>query len=67
MTFPDASTATYTSHFLNAPFEIDPYIPADATTCPRPNQEFSFGNGIVNGAVNPATGCHLRHRGRLHP
>ncbi len=56
VTFPDASTTTYTSHFLNAPFEIDPYIPADATTCPRPNQEFSFGNGIMNGAINPATG-----------
>jgi phospholipase C len=55
VTFPDASTATYTSHFLNAPFVFDPYIPADATTCPRPNQEFSFGNGIVNGALNPAT------------
>jgi len=56
VTFPDASTATYTSHFLNAPFNIDQYIPADATTCPRPNQEFSFPNGIVNGALNPATG-----------
>jgi acid phosphatase len=56
VTFPDATTTTYTSHFLNAPFGIDPYIPADATTCPRPNQEFSFGNGIFNGAVNPATG-----------
>ncbi len=55
VTFPDGSTTTYTSHFLNSPFEIDPYIPADATTCPRPNQEFSFGNGIANGAVNPAT------------
>ena len=56
VTFPDASTTTYTSHFLNAPFNIDQYIPADATTCPRPNQEFRFGNGIMNGAVNPATG-----------
>jgi len=51
VTFPDASTATYTSHFLNAPFNIDQYIPADATTCPRPNQEFSFPNGIRNGAL----------------
>jgi acid phosphatase len=51
VTFPDASTTTYTSHFVNAPFNIDQYIPADATTCPRPNQEFSFPNGIMNGAL----------------
>jgi acid phosphatase len=51
VTFPDASTATYTSHFENAPYNIDQYIPADATTCPRPNQEFSFSNGIMNGAL----------------
>jgi acid phosphatase len=56
VTFPNGTTTTYTSHFPNAPFEIDPYIPADATTCPRPNQEFSFGNGIMNGAINPSTG-----------
>ena len=51
VTFPDGSTTTYTSHFLNQPFNIDQYIPADATTCPRPNQEFSFANGIKNGAL----------------
>ncbi len=51
VTFPDSSTTTYTSHFPNAPFNIDAYIPADATTCPRPNQEFSFPNGIMNGAL----------------
>ena len=51
VTFPDGSTTQYTSHFLNAPFSIDAYIPADATTCPRPNQEFSFPAGIRNGAV----------------
>ena len=51
VTFPDATTTTYTSHFLNAPFNIDQYIPADATTCPRPNQEFSASNGIRNGAL----------------
>ncbi len=55
VTFPDTTTATYTSHFANAPYNIDQYIPSDATTCPRPNQEFSFPNGIVNGAVNPST------------
>jgi phospholipase C len=52
VTFPDATTTSYTSHFLNTPFNIDAYIPADATTCPRPNQEFSFPNGIRNGATN---------------
>ena len=51
VSFPDGTTTSYTSHFLNAPFNIDAYIPADATTCPRPNQEFSFPNGIKNGAV----------------
>ena len=51
VTFPDGSTTTYTSHFANAPFNIDQYIPSDATTCPRPNLEFSFGNGIQNGAT----------------
>ena len=51
VTFPDNSTVSYTSHFPNAPFNIDQYIPADATTCPRPNQEFSFPNGIRNGAL----------------
>jgi acid phosphatase len=56
VTFPDGTTTTYTSHFLNAPYNFDQYIPADATTCPRPNKEFSFGNGIMNGAVDPATG-----------
>ena len=46
VTLGDGSVATYTSHFLNAPFNIDQYIPASATTCPRPNEEFSFPNGI---------------------
>src|SRR6476659_801880 len=53
VTFPDNTTTTYTSHFINAPFNIDAYIPAQATTCPRPNSEFSFGNGIKNGSTNP--------------
>jgi phospholipase C len=51
VTFPDGSTTSYTSHFRNEPFNIDRYIPADATTCPRPNQEFSFPNGILDGAL----------------
>jgi len=55
VTFPDLTTTTFSSHFRNAPFPIDDYIPADATTCPRPNKEFSFPNGIVNGAIDPNT------------
>jgi phospholipase C len=52
VTFPDSSTTSYTSHFLNDPFNIDAYIPADAKTCPRNNQEFTFGNGIAIGSTN---------------
>jgi acid phosphatase len=59
VTFPDSTTTTYTSHFLNAPFNIDTYIPADATTCPRPNQEFSFPNGIMNGALQSDGVTHV--------
>ena len=53
VTLGNGSTASYFSAFTNAPFNIDSYIPADATTCPRPNQEFAFPNGIKNGAKNP--------------
>ena len=35
------------SHFTNAPFAIEDYIPASATTCPTPNQFAA--NGIPNG------------------
>jgi acid phosphatase len=42
-------STTPTSHFTNAPFTIDTYIPATATTCPRPLQAFSFPNGLLNG------------------
>ena len=40
----------FNSHFLNAPFTIDDYIPADATTCPKPKDSFAFTNGILNGS-----------------
>jgi acid phosphatase len=40
----------FNSHFLNAPFTIDDYIPPDATTCPKPKDSFAFPNGILNGA-----------------
>jgi acid phosphatase len=48
----------FNSHFLNAPFTIDDYIPPDATTCPKPKDSFAFPNGILNGnGVGIAGGC----------
>jgi len=48
----------FNSHFLNAPFTIDDYIPPDATTCPKPKDSFAFPNGILNGSgVGIAGGC----------
>lgn len=42
------------SHFANAPFAIEDYIPASATTCPAPGQFAS--NGILDGQGLPG-GC----------
>jgi acid phosphatase len=50
VTLGDGSTVTYPSHFTNAPFNIDTYIPASATTCPDRDHLFSFPNGILNGS-----------------
>jgi acid phosphatase len=52
---------TFTSHFTNAPFTIDDYIPASATTCPPPG--VFAPNGILNGTGLPG-GCtrDLVHR-----
>jgi acid phosphatase len=49
------------SHFANAPFRIDDYIPATATTCPAPG--VSAPNGVLNGTGLPG-GCtrDLVHR-----
>jgi acid phosphatase len=48
----------FNSHFLNAPFTIDDFIPPDATTCPKPKDSFAFPNGILNGnGVGIAGGC----------
>ena len=41
--------------FPNGPFLIDSYIPASATTCPKPNGAFAP-NGFLNGAGLPG-GC----------
>jgi acid phosphatase len=38
------------SAFTNTWFTIDRFIPATATTCPKPAQAFSFPNGILDGA-----------------
>jgi phospholipase C len=53
----------FTSNFPNAPFNIDTYIPATATTCPSVLQAFSFHNGVANGNGLPG-GCteDLVHR-----
>ncbi len=58
----DSTTGmTFTSHFTNAPFAIDDYIPASATTCPAPG--VSAPNGVPNGSGLPG-GCtrDLVHR-----
>jgi acid phosphatase len=58
----DSTTpTTFTSHFRNAPFTIDNYIPSTATTCPPPG--VFAPNGIPNGTGLPG-GCtrDLVHR-----
>jgi acid phosphatase len=58
----DSTTATtFTSHFRNAPFTIDEFIPASATTCPPPG--VFAPNGVLNGTGLPG-GCtrDLVHR-----
>jgi acid phosphatase len=60
----DTTTATtFTSHFPNAPFTIDTYIPPTATTCPTAAEAFSHPNGVANGSGLPG-GCtrDLVHR-----
>ena len=64
-TLGDGSVVNYDSAFANAPFNIDHYIPANATTCPPEMGLFSFPNGILNGSgVGLPGGCtrDLVHR-----
>ncbi|HEX8938800.1 MAG TPA: alkaline phosphatase family protein [Candidatus Limnocylindrales bacterium] len=63
VTLGNGSTTTYVSHFANAPFLIDDYIPATATTCPDRGHLFSFPNGTLDGNGLPG-GCtrDLVHR-----
>jgi len=69
---PDCDTTTFAFgtgkpttafHFGNAPFTIDQFIPATATTCPPENNLFGATFGILNGAGLPG-GCtrDLVHR-----
>jgi acid phosphatase len=65
VTLDDGSVVTYESAFPNAPFNIDQYIPANATTCPPETNLFGFPNGILNGSgVGSVGGCtrDLVHR-----
>jgi acid phosphatase len=57
----DASGHTFTSHFLNAPFQIDDFIGPEDTTCPAPGM--SAPNGVPKGSGLPG-GCtrDLVHR-----
>jgi phospholipase C len=57
----DAAHGVAATHFANAPFRIDDYIPAGATTCPAPG--VSAPNGVPNGTGLPG-GCtrDLVHR-----
>src|SRR5260221_277253 len=54
-TCPDSTTASpFSSAFTNAPFAIDHYIPASATTCPAPGAFYP--HGVANGRGLPG-GC----------
>ena len=57
----ETTGSAFTSHFPNAPFLIDDYIPATATTCPPPGVVAP--NGVANGSGLPG-GCtrDLVHR-----
>jgi phospholipase C len=45
----------FTSHFTNAPFSIEAYIPKDARTCPQPG--VFAPNGLTPSPVNLPGGC----------
>jgi acid phosphatase len=53
---PDATTPTpFTSHFGNAPFSIEQFIPMDARTCPQPG--VFAPNGLLPSPNNLPGGC----------
>jgi acid phosphatase len=43
-TVPDATSTPFNSHFANAPFSIEAFIPASAQTCPQPGGFFLHGS-----------------------
>jgi phospholipase C len=45
----------FTSHFTNAPFSIEQYIPMDARTCPQPG--VFAANGLLPSPANLPGGC----------
>jgi phospholipase C len=52
----DTTTATtFTSHFVNAPFSIEQYIPKDARTCPQPG--VFAPSGLLPSPANLPGGC----------
>ena len=52
----DTTTATtFTSHFFNAPFSIEEFIPKDARTCPQPG--VFAPNGLTPDPANLSGGC----------
>ena len=57
----DAKGNAFNSNFVNAPFNLDAYIAANATTCPLPSQFAA--HGVLNGSGQPG-GCtaDLVHR-----
>ena len=63
VTLEDGSVLPFASHFGNAPYNIDQYIPATASTCPTRDTLFAFPNGIPDGSGLPG-GCtrDLVHR-----
>src|SRR6202140_1237042 len=55
-TLPPATSTPFNSHFANAPFAIDAYLPPSAHTCPPPGALFSA-NGYPDVATNLPGGC----------
>jgi acid phosphatase len=49
VTLGDGTDLNISSHFGNAPYNIDEFIPATAATCPDLDHLFSVPNGILNG------------------
>ena len=55
-TLPPASSTPFSSHFGNAPFSIDAYLPPSARTCPQPGAPFSA-VGYPDSPTNLPGGC----------